>query len=64
MITKQVVAEKIAAWLRHEISAAELVDWAEEVVRDGDFAATEATELAEVVGRLGLADVKEFGRAW
>ena len=64
MITKQVVAEKIAAWLRHETSQAELVAWAEDVMRDADFPAADAAELARVVGRLGLADVKEFGLAW
>ncbi|MFM8413577.1 MAG: hypothetical protein ACKOCX_02525 [Planctomycetota bacterium] len=64
MITKPVVAEKIAAWLRHEISQAELVNWAEEVMRDGDFPEADAAELSRVVGRLGLADVKEFGLAW
>jgi hypothetical protein len=64
MITKQIVAEKIGSWLRHEIRVADLVDWAEEAIRDGEFAATDGDELAAVVGRLGLADVKEFGLSW
>jgi hypothetical protein len=64
MITKQSVAEKIGSWLRHEISEADLVDWAEEAIRDGEFAEMDAGELAAVVGRLGLADVKEFGLSW
>lgn len=64
MITKQTVAEKIALFLRHEISEADLVAWSEEAIRDGEFAATDAGELAAVVGRLGLADVKEFGLSW
>jgi hypothetical protein len=50
--------------LRHEISEADLVDWAEEAIRDGEFAEMDAGELAAVVGRLGLADVKEFGLSW
>ena len=58
------MAEKIGSWLRHEISVADLVDWAEEAIRDGEFAATDGGELAPVVGRLGLADVKEFGLSW
>jgi len=60
MITKQHVAEKIAAWLRHEITQEQLVTWAEEAIQEGDFPDAEAPELAQVVGRLGLADVKEF----
>jgi hypothetical protein len=64
MITKQVVADKIAAWLRHEITQEQLVAWAEEVIHEGEFPDAEAPELAQAVGRLGLADVKEFGLAW
>ena len=64
MITKQVVADKIVAWLRHEITQEQLVAWAEEAIHEGEFPEAEAPELAQVVGRLGLADVKEFGLAW
>ena len=64
MITKQDVAEKIAAWLRHEITQEQLVAWAEEAIDEGDFPDADASELAQVVGRLGLADVKAFGLAW
>jgi len=64
MITKQVVADKIAAWLRHEITQEQLVAWAEEAIHEGEFPEAEAPELAQVVGRLGLADGKEFGLAW
>ena len=61
MITKQQIVEKIAAWLRHEITQEQLVAWAEEAIREGDFPEADAPELAQVVGRLGLADVKDFG---
>jgi hypothetical protein len=52
--------DKIAAWLRHEITQEQLVTWAEEAIQEGGFPDAEAAELAQVVGRLGLADVKEF----
>jgi hypothetical protein len=64
VITKKVVADKIAAWLRHDITQEQLATWAEEAMQEGEFRDTEAPELAKVVGRLGLADVKEFGLAW
>ena len=64
MITKQSVATKIGEWLHHEISLETLVNWAEEAIREEDFAGADAPELASVVGRLGLADVKEFGLSW
>ncbi len=64
MVTKQTVAGKIAAYLRHDISLAELVSWAEDAMMNGDFAEDEMTTIAAVVARLGVADVRAFGLAW
>jgi hypothetical protein len=64
MVTKQTVAGKIAAYLRHDISHAELVSWAEDVMMNGDFAEDETSAIAAVVARLGVADVRAFGLAW
>lgn len=63
-ITKQTVADKIAAYLRHEITLAQLVDWSEGALMDGEFAEGDATTLAQVVSRLGVADVRAFGLGW
>lgn len=64
MVTRQIVADRIGAWLRHEITLEQLVDWAEVALQEADFEAAAAAELAEVVGRLGLADVRAFGLTW
>jgi hypothetical protein len=64
MITKQTVAGKIAAYLRHDISLADLVSWAEDAVMDGEFAGDETSTIAAVVARLGVADVRAFGLTW
>lgn len=63
-ITKQTVADKIAAYLRHDISLAELVDWAEEAMLDGAFAEDQAATLSAVISRIGVADVRVFGLTW
>lgn len=63
-ITKQTVADKIAAYLRHEITLAQLVDWSENAIKDGEFAEGDAVILSSVVARLGVADVRAFGLAW
>lgn len=63
-ITKKSVASKIAAYLHHEISLAQLVDWAEDVVMDAEFAEQDLPALRSVVARLGVADVRAFGLAW
>jgi hypothetical protein len=63
-ITKKIVADKIAAYLHHEITLAQLVDWAENAMMDGDFEERDAPALSAVVSRLGVADVRVFGLAW
>ena len=63
-ITKQTVADKIAAYLRHDIALAELVSWAEEAMMEGEFSEKEMTAISDVMSRLGVADVRAFGLAW
>ena len=63
-ITKQTVAGQIAAYLHHEITLAQLVDWSERALLDGEFAERDAKTISSVVARLGVADVRAFGLAW
>jgi hypothetical protein len=57
-------AEKIADYLHGKLSQAELVDWAERAMMDSDFDEADTEVLAEIIARLGLADVAEFGLRW
>jgi hypothetical protein len=63
-ITRESVAEKLADYLHGEINQAALVDWAENAMMEGEFADADNDLLSEIVGRLGLADVAEFGLRW
>jgi hypothetical protein len=63
-ITRQAVAEKLGAYLRHELSLADLVAWAETAMMDWEFDLKDVTVLRDVVARLGVADVRAFGLAW
>jgi cobyrinic acid a,c-diamide synthase len=64
MITKQTVAERIGAYVHHQITLEQLVDWAEQAMMDGEFNAEDATDIRDVVARLGVADVRAFGLTW
>jgi len=64
MITRQTVANKIASYLHGKLSQAELVDWAESAMMHADFDQADMDVLSDIVGRLGLADVAEFGLRW
>jgi hypothetical protein len=63
-VTKQLVAYQLAAHLRQELSTAELVDWAEEILLSDEIELEESPDLRNVIARLGVADVREFGLTW
>lgn len=64
LITRQTVAERIAAYLQHKSTLAQLVDWAENAVMEGEFAEVDMETLRRVISRLGVADVRAFGLTW
>src|SRR6266480_4097452 len=49
---------------RHELPLAELVDWAERAMYEGEFNDEHFDAIREAVAKLGLADVKAFGLTW
>ena len=63
-VTRQITADKIADYLHGKLSQAQLVDWAERAMMNAQFDATDAELLSDIVGRVGLADVAEFGLRW
>ena len=64
VITRQLVADKLAAYLQHDLSLADLVDWAESAMMDGEFERQHLSAIRDVVARLGLADIRAFGLTW
>ena len=54
----------MAAYLHRKISLAQLVDWAEHAMMEGDFRARNLERIRDVVARIGLADVRAFGLTW
>lgn len=64
-ITRQMLAEKIAGYLHHEIQLSQLVAWAESAMMDaGIDDERDARAITDVLARLGLADVRAFGLTW
>lgn len=64
LITKKIVADEIAAYLHHEITLAQLVDWAEHAMMEDEFEESGLAAIRHAVSRLGVADVRAFGLAW
>jgi hypothetical protein len=63
-VNRQQVADKLRDYLHHRLTLDELVGWAEDVMREGEFAERNFAELRDIVGHLGLADVRAFGLTW
>ena len=64
LITKTTVADKIAAYLHHDITLAQLVDWAERAMMEDEFDDNGLSGIRSAVSRLGVADVRAFGLTW
>lgn len=64
LITKKIVADRIAAYLHHDITLAQLVDWAEHAMMEDEFEESGLAAIRSAVSRLGVADVRAFGLTW
>ncbi|HRE40538.1 MAG TPA: hypothetical protein PLG90_04320 [Ignavibacteria bacterium] len=60
-INKENIAEKILEYLQRKITFEGLVNWAENSIMNDEFDNTDLPIIKEIVGRIGLSDVKEFG---
>jgi hypothetical protein len=64
VVTRHTVADRLAAYLQHRITLAQLVDWAENALMEAQFDEQDAAAISAVVARLGVADVRAFGLTW
>ncbi len=64
MITREVVRDQLLAYLNRTITLEQLVDWAEDALCTSELESQNAELLRDIIARLGLADVREFGLSW
>ena len=64
MITKQIIADRLLAYLQHHLSLTELVNWAEETLANSSYEDDATHTIRNALAQLGLADVKAFGLEW
>ncbi len=64
MVTRADVEKKLLTYLNRNTTLVELVDWAEQTMMEGEFEPKDTDLLADIIARLGLADVREFGLTW
>lgn len=63
-IGRRDVVQALTEYLDHRRTLAQLVDWAEEAMREGEFDDADHDLIRDLVSRLGLADVRAFGLTW
>lgn len=65
MITKQIVARQLQQYMDGRLSQEDLIEWAETaMMQDEPIAEPDAATIADILSKLGLADVREFGLTW
>jgi hypothetical protein len=64
LVTRESVAEKLGAYLRHDLSLAALVDWAESALMKNEFDPAHLATIRNAIARIGAADVRTFGLVW
>lgn len=65
MVTKPVLLEKLYAFIRHETTLPQLVDWAENWFVDGEFDMEDDVEMiTDIMMYLAAADSRGFPLTW
>ena len=64
IIARQIVTDKLGAYLGHEIALVAIVEWAESILLDSEFETKHFDEVCDAVARIGVADVRAFGLTW
>jgi predicted DsbA family dithiol-disulfide isomerase len=64
MITRHTVAAQLTHYLHQHLTLEEMVDWANQAMMDEEFDDQDFDVLRDIISRLGLSDVREFGLTW
>lgn len=64
LVTRKVLVDMLTMYINRKIDLSALVDWAEEMLREADIEEGHAELIRDILARIGLADVREFGLTW
>ncbi len=64
LITEETVRDQLLAYLNGTLPLAQLVHWAEEAARQGEFETQDADVLRDIIAKLSMADMRQFGLHW
>jgi len=64
IVTKKMLADMLMKYISREIDLSSLVDWAENMMRESDFESSNFELIRDILARIGLGDVRDFGLTW
>jgi hypothetical protein len=64
IVTKRDIMEMLLKYINRKIDLHILADWAEEAIKEADFETENFELVRDIVSRIGLSDVREFGLTW
>ncbi len=64
IVTKQALAYMLIKYINREIDLLNLVNWAEDMIKEADFENKDFELIRDILARIGLANVREFGLSW
>ncbi|MEW6163380.1 MAG: hypothetical protein AB1606_08755 [Nitrospirota bacterium] len=64
VLTKKILVDMFVKYINREIALSELVNWAENMMAEADFEDENYELIRDILARVGLADVREFGLTW
>ena len=63
-LTRKALADMLIKYINRKIDLPTLVNWAEDMIKEADFEEGSFELIREILARIGLADVREFGLTW
>lgn len=63
-VTKKLLAEMLMKYVNREIALSQLVAWAEDMMQEADFESNGFEAIRDILAKIGLSDVHEFGLTW
>lgn len=63
-VTRKMLANKLIKYINRETDLSSLISWAEEMTKEAGFEDKHFELLRDMLARIGLADVREFGLTW
>ena len=64
LVARKTLVDMLLKYINRTIDLSKLVDWAEEMIRESDFEEESFELIRDILARVGLADVREFGLTW